>query len=302
MPFRGPFPFFLLLTAATLAEATPATSTTTPDGSAVVVEHHAPRLTVRISSAMDLRSVLDVVCREASANCRIVPGVPAGTVAPTTVSGTWLDVIGALLQGSDLRYAATPAVPGLPAQLVIEDQTAVRTVGEIPSGARANAGSVIDHATQTVTSPAVSPNPDAEPAESMPADVAADVPASSLVSGGPSGGAEMLASMSTTVPFPGAGGFPVRVRGDGPTAPGQAPWVGAPFPDPSGNPLPMAPPSAPGASVVPSGAPFPDPQGNPFPVSLPGAGAGQPNGLNPFPDPNGAPIVSPTPPPAQDHD
>src|SRR3989442_1561199 len=103
-------PTFFVVTACTMAAASPLAAQIPNDQVAVVVERAADTLTMRIAGRMDLRQVLLAVCERAAARCQIA--TKAGKVmlaGPAVVKGSWLEVVAGLMQGTGLGYAALPA-------------------------------------------------------------------------------------------------------------------------------------------------------------------------------------------------
>ncbi len=248
----------------------------------VTVEYTPPHLTVKISEATDLHAVLAAVCAETQARCDLAPA--AASVAPTTVTGTWGEVVTQLLRGWGLNYTIMPPVEGQAAQLVV--------LGPSP--------------------PATGP---AAPALERPRDFASGgTPGSTPETrfDSPEDGSRGSASM------PGPQGAPpsgAAASGDQPsTLAGEANRAGADHSEALGRshaaePAPATPSAPSGALGTPLWAqirppaprgttmvlPFPDAQGNPIVVTIPT----EPLKVFPFPGPDGQPVPIPPPQPGQ---
>lgn len=283
----------------------------------VTVEYVPPHLTVRISEATDLHTVLAAVCAQTQARCDLPAPAAAVPVAPTIVEGTWGEVVAKLLQGSGLRFATLPPEAGHEAQLVV-----LGSSGEVPgapaqplssgSGVASDSSSVKPAAggVSGAAPASTRETPSGSPVEMTPSsasvrglqaapssDTAGTKPQPSTLSGDVSqsegGHSEALGGSQTTGPAAALPIHPVFGLGTGPPGalrrpPAPGTTMVYPFPDPHGNPVVVTIPSEP-LRVLP----FPGPDGQPVPVPPP-----QPLKVFPFPGPDGQPVPIPSPPTA----
>lgn len=220
----------------------------------VTVSHVGNEISVSIARTTPLATVLDEVCREASAQCSGTTQAMAAMVPAQEVRGDWRHVISILLEGAGFNYIASAPSESSPGMLEI-------------SGAASQGRPEPQEVRSTVaaTGPSAAEGPPAteSSAEAASADAASlEASASTPQSSGAeessqsqsSGGAEQAS----------VGGQPGGLfsAGDGSpnSDPGQSP-VSMLFPDSSGNLIPIA--SQGSASYLL----FPDSKGNPIPAS-----------------------------------
>ncbi len=219
----------------------------------VTVSNAGNEISVSIARTTPLATVLDEVCREASAQCSGTTQAMAAVVPAQKVRGDWRHVISILLEGAGFNYIASAPSESSPGMLQI---TGAASQGR-PEQQQVRS-------TVAATEPSAAEVPPAESgAEAASADAASlSASASTPQSSGaeesgqsqPSGDAEQAS----------VGGQPDRLfsasDGSSNSAPGQSP-VSMLFPDSSGNLIPIA--SQGSASYLL----FPDSKGNPIPAS-----------------------------------
>ncbi len=251
-----------------------------------------PHLTVRISEATDLHTVLAVVCAQTQARRDLAAPAAAVPVGPTSAEGTWGAVVAKLMTGSGLSFTAVPPAAGHEAQLVVLGPSGpvAGTLGSAPDSAAASgspspdAGGAPGAARgSTLEMPSASPEDVARGSASMPGPPAAPPPVAA--DGGPQPSTSSGdASRAGTGQSEALGGS----QAAGP-APAALPPAGA-----LGTPLwaQIRPPAPRGTTMV---LPFPDAQGNPIVVTIPT----EPLKVFPFPGPDGQPVPIPPPQPGQ---
>jgi hypothetical protein len=256
-----------------------------PTPTDIVVDARGESLTVRIAAPTPLRVVLETVCERTEANCKLPAKTTDTLIESRTVHGSWFEVMGELLHGSDLSFAVTPPVRGRNAYLVVELAAAASahantglpsaSSGAGASGVTAGAETpIVEAEPMEEAQPAVEPEPDATPrAETMSPDSPLVTAATAAATPG--------ASFAMT-PFSDSSGNPLmsRLGNQGGGAPGATPGMAVlPYSDQIGNPL-----------VVPitneplSLTPFAGPDGQAWPAPVP-----QPNQKLEYPIPPTAP-------------
>jgi hypothetical protein len=232
-------------------------------------------LTVRVSEPTLVRAVLDAICERTEANCKLPAKMPDKVVEAGTVRGSWPEVVGTLLEGSELSFAVTPPVSGRTAYLVIEVVDAAA-----PVTARSTA-TPPGNASSEVWPPSLTPTPhvvDELPAEE---DVAApSAEADQEASAAPADPAQAtLVTAATAAATPGAS------------------FAMTPFADSKGNPLMSRIGGDATAGVAPGQAvlPYSDEIGNPIVVPI----TNEPLSLTPFAGPDGQAWPAPAPQPNQ---
>ncbi len=85
----------------------------------LTIEHTPPHLTVRIPAPTDLHTVLTAVCAQTQARCDLAAPTAAARLGPTTVSGSWMEVVVKLVAAAGLNVTAAPVLGGPGAQLVV---------------------------------------------------------------------------------------------------------------------------------------------------------------------------------------
>ncbi len=223
----------------------------------VTVEYAPPHLTVRISEATDLHTVLTAVCAQTRARCELAAPAAAVPVGPTTVEGLWAQAVLKLLQGSGLIYALLPPGPDGEARLVVEGPGAPH--GVAPAGEPRNFSSLMRSPAPATTLSV--PEGGATSGESSAGEAAPgtgpdlSVPGLFEHLGRAAQTPEAAAPTHFTLPFPDSEGNPVVV----PIS--NEPLTVFPFPGPDGQPVPVPP--NPGPLTV---FPFPGPDGQPVPI------------------------------------
>jgi hypothetical protein len=198
------------------------------------------------------------------------------TVSPGTRKGSWVEVVSSLLEGSGLSFAATPAVPGRQAKLLVEAVQDVKDPGgrnaAVPSGRAGSSGVDAASLDAQPIEPVEQPASEEEAAQ---VDITAPLMGTdpgSLVSLDPAAGAVPGTDLAMT-PFADGGGRPLLQRlppRDGSSGPGGGP---------------------PGVATLP----YSEPDGTPITVPI----TNEPLTLTPFAGPDGEPWPAPPPEPNQ---
>jgi hypothetical protein len=84
----------------------------------VAVEVVNSKVTLRVTQSADLHTVLEVLCQRTQTRCDLTPELAQATVEPTTISGTWKEVVAQLLEGESVNYANLG--PGPSGRLVVQ--------------------------------------------------------------------------------------------------------------------------------------------------------------------------------------
>jgi hypothetical protein len=265
----------MLLTGLSVLAFAAASVAAGPTPTDIVVDASGENLTVRIGQPTPLRVVLETVCERTEANCKLPAKSAEKVVRAGTMHGSWFEVVGELLQGSDLSFAATPPVSGRTAYLVVEPAVAAaHAKSALPALSNSGAG------TPGGESGAEAPAAEAEAAteEMQPVvESSNDAPATSSALSPDS----PLVSASTAAATPGAN------------------FVMTPFSDAHGSPLlSRVGPAGGGSSQTTPGMavlPFSDEIGNPLVVPI----TNEPLSLTPFAGLDGQAWPAPVPQPNQ---
>jgi len=238
-------------------------------GARVTVEYAPPTLAVQVIEPTDLRTILEAICQRTGVRCQIASSAAEIMVPPLSLTGRWNEVLGQLLEGTQLNYASMASGPFGPGLLLVEARSP--GTGAQPASsesAQTNRGALTspDPWASSVGRDVGNPPAAAAEASSSPVEAEASYTA-------PTGGAPFVPPPGTVaLPFPGAEGRPIVVPAGG-TPPGVAP---NPFSDAFGNPI-LTPPT--GQPIV--GSPFPGPNGQPIGTSPAPPGQGPPNPFGP---------------------
>jgi hypothetical protein len=245
-------------------------------GRAVIVSHAGSEISVSIARTTPLGTVLEEVCREASAQCLGTSQAMAAMVPAQEVHGDWRHVISILLEGAGFNYIASApsgASPGMlqivgaasqgrPEQSEVRSTIAARqpnqtgNAGERTSGEPALSGSPNAAVGPSMES---SSEPEATSADAAPLSASGSNP---LTSGAgesgysqPSGAAEQatMGGQPGRLLFSDSYGNPI------PASHQNLEFLL--FPDSQGNLIPVASQGSASYSL------FPDSKGNPIPAS-----------------------------------
>jgi len=256
----------------------------------VSVESAGLTFTVKVAAPTPLRAALQALCDRAEASCKLPAGMPEALVEARTFRGSWPDVVAELLQGSGLRFGATPPAAGRNPYLIVEAPASAKPA---PGGSSAStAASAPDAApsdmstSSTVAPPAVAEQAPAEEeapvaeARDQPSATAAD-PEATLVTAA-SAAATPGARFAMT-PFTDGKGNPLMARLPNPGSPSATPGMAVlPYVDEAGNPL-----TVPITNEPLSLTPFAGPDGQAWPAPVP-----QPNQKLEYPIPPTFPVPS----------
>jgi|ERR1035438_6034722 hypothetical protein len=221
----------------------------------VVVSHAGSEIRVSIARTTPLGTVLDEVCREASAQCLGTPQAMAAMVPAQEVHGDWRHVISVLLEGAGFNYIASAPSESSPGMLQI--------IGAASQGRPEQPAA---RSTVVATEPSAAVGPSTESA-SVDAATSADAVSASgstpLTSGaGESGYSQQSSGVE---PATMGGGQPGRLLFSdsygNPTPVSQQNLEFLLFPDARGNLIPVASQGSASYSL------FPDSKGNPIPAS-----------------------------------
>jgi len=275
----------LLVAAGAGAQQTPA------PGAGVVVDYANSRLTLRITQPTDLHAALEALCQRTKTRCDLAPELVQTKVEPTTISGTWKEVVATLLEGESVNYANLG--PGPSGRLVVQTRRAAPPA--TPTKLDEREGKVAQQRRDSESADAR----DQEERREKENQAATPTPLSSpseeedrsefRVGGGAAG--ERGGSQSSE---PGMSSQEHQAREaavwgiitgrtptqTGPTAPPG--MVALPFPDANGNPI-LVPATGQGMTA----GPFPGPNGQPLPITpgVPGQPISNPFGIPSQPHP-----------------
>ena len=214
----------------------------------VAIAVRAATIDIQISNTSKLSDVLDELCARTGTECEGNALASGTVVAPGRLTGTWILLVGHLMDGSRLNYLAVPPYAGRPGRLLIEG--AASTVDaprpELPSP-------VTQAASDVVASPSPSLERSALGETNLPDDAQTSSANGTLAQASPG---------QVTAPPPsstsGMYGSPLTSDMSGVSA-NAAPPQFLPFPDSRGNLIPVAP-------YRPQFLPFPDADGNLIPA------------------------------------
>ena len=273
----------LLLTGLSVLAFAAASAAATPTD--VLVDASDDNLTVHITQPTLLRAVLETVCERTQADCKLPAQTADKLIQSRTLRGSWFEVVGELLQGSDLSFAVTPPVRGRSAYLVVEPAAAPAHANIERPAASSGAGGVTAGAeapvvgaepTREETEPAIEPQPDAAPQAETTLSPESPLVTAATAAATPGGSFAMT-------PFADASGSPLlsRVTPSGGGSAGSTPpgMAVLPYADEAGNPL-MVPITNEPLSLTP----FAGPDGQAWPAPVP-----QPNQKLEYPIPPTAP-------------
>ena len=255
---------------------TPAAWAGEPGPAGVIIDYHAPFVTVRVTQTTSLYAVLEKFCQHTQAHCEITSELAEAAaeqlVSPMTVEGTWAEVVTKLMEGRKLNYSSLSPTRRERGKLLVEARSPVTKVPQ--QEARGPVGAA--GADEVVESGGVRMGRRRRLTSSADSRGGADAP---RLSGGPSASSYRRARQPRPSDQSGTGVSFV-----------QNPATVAFFPDASGGASSTLPTTESGPPVLP----FPDSNGNPIPVEK-----GQPRTFLPFPDSNGLPIPVQPPAPGQ---
>jgi hypothetical protein len=227
-----------------------------PDADIVVSCVDSSHIVVKVNRGSNVEAVLRAFCAEAKFDCEITPSAGQTGIAPMTISGTWEQVVGKLVEGTNLNYVGTPGdKSGHGGRLLVQ----MGSGAPISPAPAANIPTVAPPEQSESVSPQQN-NSDLNQTEST----------QQMTADADRGSVEPPAGMALT-PFAGPHGRPLMVAVE-PVDPRVTPFVGPdgkpvmapvtgarpdflPFVDEHGQPIPMPPPAPSGA--VPSTNPFP---------------------------------------------
>jgi hypothetical protein len=220
----------------------------------VIVSHAGNEISVSIARTAPLGTVLDEVCREASAQCLGTPHAMAAMVPAQEVHGDWRHVISILLEGAGFNYIASAPSGSSPGMLQI--------VGAASQGRPEQPAA---RSTVAATAPSAAVGPSTE-SSSVDAATSADAVSASSSTPLTSGAGEAGYSQPSGAAEPATmGGQPGRLLfSDGygnPIPVSQQNLEFLLFPDAGGTLIPVASQGSASYSL------FPDSKGNPIPAS-----------------------------------
>ena len=247
-----------LCTLQLLGQAQPAAATTP------TIHYSFPNVSIEIARSTSLQSVLQEFCRQTGADCTGLDQTAGSSVAPSTLRGTWSEVLNQLMEGTALNYAAGPPSRSQGGRLVIQGQrVTLPPPSSVPAPDFTSSNNVAAAPAMAAPATGSAGAEDAKPSE----DPAAGSGMSAGAASGALGGARMGGVSSG--PMPGTVGSPLTSEMPANTSSNEPLYF--PFPDGHGNPIPLS-------NQPIQYLPFPDGQGNLIPVKQ-----GEPGG-SPFPD------------------
>jgi len=219
---------------------------------------NSSHIILRVNQESSVQAVLEAFCSGARFKCEIVPQATQTKVVPMTVSGSWDEIVGKVLEGTGLSYVGFPSSGSSEGRLLVQlssgpdaPRPAMAAMTPPPQPApepeplaNMTPATQPDANSSSSTGPA-SQSPEASPAPEPPAGMAF----TPFV--GPDGKPVVVPISPSTsyAPFVDQNGQPIEIQTNGP----RPQYL--PYPDQNGNLIPMPPP-APAGTVTPN--PFPE--------------------------------------------